>query len=155
MALLSMAVTIELILGDPDPHRVSSINQLTAGVPYFHAVRVTSCQALGSHCDALYFTLPAAERWGARPLPLHRAEVLRRSDYKVGDALPSYVVAGTVVSQEELHDPKRQLQIILAAVVNAVQSFNSGQGTIVIRTVGLWKGWVGTDEMSPAEVAEA
>src|SRR5437867_1633912 len=68
--------------------------------------------------DAMFLTLPAAERWGARPL-VHKAQILRtqRAQETSPADMPPYVIAGVAMAQDDPHDPVFELQLIMTTTL--------------------------------------
>ena len=90
--------------------------------------------------DAMFLTLPGAERWGARPL-VHKAQILRTQPAQdtAPAGMPPYVIAGVAMAPDDPHDPAFELQLILTSTLEAVQAFNAKHSE-AIKVIGFWAG---------------
>jgi hypothetical protein len=87
--------------------------------------------------DALFLVLPAAEKWGAKPIP-GKAQVLKTSPDDQRDGMPPYVVTGVVLRPDDPRGPVPETKMLISAALDAVRLFNldhSGEG---IRKLGFW-----------------
>lgn len=95
--------------------------------------------------DALFLSLPYAERWGPRPV-LYKAQVLRTRPEDEG--MPPYVITGVAMHEDDPRDARFELRLITAAVLDAVELHNLSQARPVAR-VGLWTEMLGMDRLEP------
>lgn len=103
--------------------------------------------------DAIFLTVMAAERLGAKPIP-HQAQVLATGPDDRERGYPPFVVAGVALHRgEDARDVRLGLAAIVTAVVEAVARHNS-RGASPIRTVGLGPEWVRMKELSPEDAAQ-
>jgi hypothetical protein len=104
------------------------------------------------YLDAIFLPLPAAERWGARPL-LHKAQILSAQGAAAipSVAMPPYVVTGVVMAPDDPHEPAFELALIITSVLEAVQAFNT-QHPRAIRVIGFWGGNLCIDQLGPEQV---
>ena len=71
--------------------------------------------------DAIFMTLPAAERWSPDFRSRH----------------PQIIVTGVNLGPEDPKDPVSQVRIVLESVLKAVKSYND-QGSSGIKNLGFW-----------------
>lgn len=104
--------------------------------------------------DAIFLTLPAAERWGARPL-LHQAQILRvtpaQDTAPVG--MPPYVIAGVAMAPDDPHDPVFELQLIMTSALEAVRAFNTKHAE-ALKVIGFWAGHLLLGQLEPEQVGK-
>jgi len=104
--------------------------------------------------DAIFLSLPAAERWGARPL-VHKAQILRAQ--LIQDTLPAsmppYVIAGVAMAPDDPHDPIFELQLIVTSTLEAVQAFNATHPA-AIKVIGFWAGHLLLGQLEPEQVGK-
>ena len=95
--------------------------------------------------DALYLTLPAAERWNPRLL-FYESQVLetRPEDQEC----PPYIVTGIALKRSDPRagDPVAELKLTIKAVLHAIQSYNRGHQH-PIKTIGFWTRDLGINRM--------
>jgi len=86
--------------------------------------------------DALYLTLPAAERWNPR-LIFYESQVLKTKPQDSG--WPLHVVTGIAMKRDDprASDPEAELKLTMKAVLDAIESYNHANQNS-IRTVGFW-----------------
>jgi hypothetical protein len=107
-----------------------------------------------SDLDAIFLPLPAAERWGARPL-LHKAQILNTQG---AEGLPSidmppYVVTGVAMAPDDPHEPAFELELIVSSVLEAVQAFNTKHPG-AIQVIGFWGENLCIDRLGPERVGK-
>jgi hypothetical protein len=104
--------------------------------------------------DAMFLTLPAAERWGARPL-VHKAQILRtqRAQETSPADMPPYVIAGVAMAQDDPHDPVFELQLIMTTTLEAAQAFNATYPE-AIKVIGFWAGHLLLGQLAPEQVGK-
>lgn len=86
--------------------------------------------------DALFLVLPAAEKWGAKPLP-GKAQVLKTSREDQRDGMPPYVVTGVVLRPSDPRGPLPETKLLISTALDAVREFNlsNNEG---IHKLGFW-----------------
>lgn len=87
--------------------------------------------------DALFLVLPAAEKWGAKPLP-GKAQVLKTSPEDQRDGMPPYVVTGVVLRPSDPRGPVSETKMLIRTALDAVRGFNLSSGGNEIRRLGFW-----------------
>jgi hypothetical protein len=104
--------------------------------------------------DAVFLSLPAAEKWGSRPL-LHRAQILssKLSEGTPSAHMPPYVITGVAMAPDDPQDPVFELQLIVTAVLEAVRFFNIAHPD-AIRAIGFWAENLGVDRLDPERVGK-
>jgi hypothetical protein len=104
--------------------------------------------------DALFLPLPAAERWGARPL-LHKAQILsaQGADGKSAVDMPPYVVTGVAMAADDPHEPAFELELMVISVLEAVQAFNTKHPG-AIQVIGFWGGNLCMDQLGPEQAGK-
>lgn len=104
--------------------------------------------------DAIFLTLPAAERWGARPL-VHKAQILRTqlTQDTSPAGTPPYVIAGVAMAPDDPHDPVFELQLIVASALEAVQAFNATHPD-AIKVIGFWAGHLLLGRLAPEQIGK-
>ncbi len=89
-----------------------------------------------SGLDAVFLVVPAAERWGAKPVP--GAQIFKTSVDDQRDGMPPYVVAGGVLRAGDPRDPVQDAKMVIGAVLNAIREFNQANRDKVIHKLGFW-----------------
>ena len=87
--------------------------------------------------DALFLVLPAAEKWGAKPLR-GEAQVLKTSREDQVEGMPPYVVAGVVLRPDDPRGPLPETRILISTALEAVRHFNQSNNAEKIRKLGFW-----------------
>jgi hypothetical protein len=87
--------------------------------------------------DALFLVLPAAEKWGAEPLP-GKAQVLKTSPEDQRDGMPPYVVTGVVLGPGDPRGPLPETKMLISTALDAVRQFNLADGGERIGRLGFW-----------------
>lgn len=102
--------------------------------------------------DALYLTLPAAERWNPRLL-FYESQVLKTRPED--QEWPPYIVAGIALKRSDprADDPVAELKLTIKAVLHAIQSYNRGH-QYPIKTVGFWTRDLGINRMDVSTAGE-
>jgi hypothetical protein len=90
-----------------------------------------------SGMDALFLVLPAAEKWGAKPLP-GKAQVLKTSPEDQRDGMPPYVVTGVVLRPSDPRGPLPETKMLITTALDAVREFNLSQNGEGIHKLGFW-----------------
>lgn len=86
--------------------------------------------------DALYLTLPAAERWNPRFI-FYQSQVLKTQPED--NEWPPYVVTGIAMKRDDPRagNAEAELKLVMKAVLDAIESYNQAN-QFPIRTVGFW-----------------
>lgn len=87
--------------------------------------------------DALFLVLPAAEKWGAKPVP-GKAQVLSTSAEDQRDGMPPYVVTGVVLRPDDPRGPLPETKMLINTALEAVREFNLARGKKKIARLGFW-----------------
>jgi hypothetical protein len=144
---------LTLTFGDVDPKRTEELQQGFRDHPQLHARAVKSSELMQAEgVDAIFLTIMAAERWGARPI-VHEAQVLETSSSERGGGWPSFIVAGVAGKPDDPRDPQFELRMIILAVLRAVQKFNK-TASRPIRNVAFGPEWTGIRKLLPQHAAE-
>jgi hypothetical protein len=99
--------------------------------------------------DAVYVSIPMAERWGAKPR-LYEAQLLPTSLDERNQGIPAYVIAGVALDL----DDQRSVQAVLELVLEkTIQVFLDWQGADVPRRVGIASRHLLLNELPVATVA--
>jgi len=80
--------------------------------------------------------LPAAERWGSRPIQ-GRAQILETFPEDQRDGMPPYVVTGVVLRDEDPRGALAETEILIRSAIEAVRGFNK-QCEKQIKRLGFW-----------------
>ena len=142
-----------LIFGDPDAARVELLRQGFASHPEITACAVKSAELTrATGADAIFLTIMAAERWGAKPIT-HQAQVLRTNQEDQFMGWPAFVIAGVAAKPGDPRDPEFELRMIVLAVLRAATSFNAASEQPV-RHVAFGPEWIGIKKLAPLKAAE-
>jgi len=87
--------------------------------------------------DAVFLVLPAAEKWGAKPLP-GKAQVLKTSPEDQRQGMPPYVVTGVVLRPSDPRGPLPETKMLISTVLDAVREFNLSNNSDGIHKLGFW-----------------
>src|SRR5579863_1579032 len=87
--------------------------------------------------DALFLVLPAAEKWGAKPLP-GEVQVLKTSPEDQRDGMPPYVVTGVVLQPDDPRGALPETKLLISAALDAVREFNLSNNGEGIHKLGFW-----------------
>ena len=129
----------ELILFSRDAVLLERLRPFAEGIPYLKCEVGSGPQVTAAaQLDALWATLMVgAELFGAvPPFPLHEARVLPTPTAQLKRGFPKYGVVGVALLPEEGQSPESNLRLVLSALLEAVQVFNS-QGRDRINRVGI------------------
>jgi len=88
--------------------------------------------------DALYLSLPRAERWGSRPQPPHVVEAIPTSKHDRESGFPPYILTGFVLADDEPNTPAFGFPLLADALTRAVADVNKRQSD-AIRCVGFFE----------------
>ncbi|MGH7746336.1 MAG: hypothetical protein ACREQ5_16500 [Candidatus Dormibacteria bacterium] len=102
--------------------------------------------------DAIFLTIMAAERWGARPI-VHEAQVFETTSADRDMGWPSFVIAGVAGKPDDPRDPQFELRMIILAVLRAVEKFNKTAGR-PIRSIAFGPEWIGIKKLTPQQAAD-
>jgi hypothetical protein len=124
----------ELIFCDDNENTVGLLRQAFEGCSCLIALFMRPDELLKYEVDAVFLTLVAAERWGSQPLP-YQSQVLKTQAQDRN--MPPYVVTGIAMEADDLRigNPEAELELVLKAVLEAVESFNKGSDK-PIRVIG-------------------
>src|SRR5258705_12583975 len=128
---------IELVIFDSNAEVVRMLQAAFGGRAELSARRLEPSEiAKVPELDALYLTLPAAERWNARLL-FYESQVLKTQAEDNG--WPRYIVAGIAMKPDDPRAgiPSEELKLAVKAVLDAVESYNQ-ENRFPIGTIGFW-----------------
>ena len=146
--VLGEAMKPQLIFSDDDQGLISNFCASFEGRPELTAIALKPSELRKADIDALYLSLPYAERWGARPI-LYKAQILKtRPEDK---DMPPYVITGVAMPVSEPRDPRAELKLVIAAVLDAVEAFNLENADHPLKRIGLWTEMIGARRVPPAE----
>ncbi len=89
-----------------------------------------------SGLDAIFLVVPAAEKWGAKPII--EAQVLRTSPEDQRSGMPPYVVAGGVLRRDVPREPVKDAKMVISNALDAVREFNVSHNGGGIHKLGFW-----------------
>lgn len=143
-----------LTFGDPDVERTKLLQDGFKGYPQLIARAVKSPELMRlPDVDAIYLSVMAAERWGARPIT-REAQVLQTTPADQELGLPPFVIAGVALAAEDPRgDPEFDLSVIISAVLSAVRRFNQAVPH-TIQNVAFGPEWTGIRKLAPYRAAE-
>jgi hypothetical protein len=129
---------LEVTLLDADQERLERL--ATA----FKGSDVVTVQKVGrvlythppSGLDAVFLVVPAAERWGAKPIP--GAQIFKTSVDDQRGGMPPYVVAGGVLRPGDPRDPFQDAKMVIGTALSAVREFNQANTGKEIHNLGFW-----------------
>jgi hypothetical protein len=101
--------------------------------------------------DAIFLILPAAERWGARPI-LGRCQVFPTTSDDQRKGMPPYIVTGVAMRPEDPRGPVPETRMLITTAIEAVREFNA-RNTEKINRLGFWTSNL-LGGVSPVELAE-
>lgn len=111
----------------------------------------------GGVVDAVFLTLPQAEKWNAQPI-LNRAQVLSTNPQDPDDeGLPPYVIAGVAKPQSDPSDsPAFDLELVVRCILEAAVEHNESciDSGGLIKRVGIWPPMIGMDRLPPEVAAK-
>jgi hypothetical protein len=143
----------KLIFSDSNENVIKQLRQAFEGCPELTALMLKPDELPKlDGLDALFLTLIAAERWGPR-LIFYKSQVLKtRPEDR---AMPPYIVTGIAMNVDDprTRDPSSELKLVITAVLDAVESYNSENGD-PIKTVGLWTNMLSVDSVDPIEAGQ-
>lgn len=104
--------------------------------------------------DAIFLPLPAAERWGSRPMP-HKAQILHTQPANGTPSadMPPYVITGGAMTSDDPQDPVFELRLIMTTALEAVKVFNT-EHPDTIKVIGFLADNLCTDRLAPEHVGE-
>jgi len=124
-----------LIFADEREEIVEQLQRAFEGCPELEAVRLPPAQLHSlDGLDAVYLTLPHAERWGAKPI-LYKAQILKTRAAEEG--MPPFVIAGGAFHPDQIRDARYEVRQVIASALDAVETFNR-ENSEKILTVGFW-----------------
>jgi hypothetical protein len=86
--------------------------------------------------DAVFLTLPAAERWKHNPLS-RRAQILTVPQKDRNAGFPPFIITGVNLAPTDPTDPLSQVRIILEEAIAAIREHNQ-RNELRIDTLGFW-----------------
>jgi hypothetical protein len=104
-------------------------------LPYFSAVQGNGIEATrAAGLDALLLTWMQAERFGITPvLEPHTSKVFPTRAEDVRKGYPPFIVAGVMLTPSDSREAKRQLEIVIRAMLRAVDDFYATSGIRIHR----------------------
>ena len=147
-------MNLKIVIIDSDQDR---LRELSYAFKELGAVEIAKVdQVLYLHppsgLDAIFLPLPAAERWGSRPI-LGETQILRTTPEDQRGGMPAFVVTDVAVrpgdKRGQLPDTKR----LIRTVLEAVRSFNAKSGENIHR-VGFWAVNL-VNGVTPTQLAQA
>jgi len=126
----------QLILFGSEPAALEELKPFSATLPYVdYEVGYGPQVVAKAHLDAFWVTLMGAvELFGAAPpFPLHRAQVLQTPPVQLAKGFPRYGIAGVAVPQGAPRTPEGDLRLVISALLEAVQGFNSQNEDQILR----------------------
>ena len=145
----------QLIIAVDNKHNLMRMCEGLAGCPEITILELPVDKLpMRSELDAVFLPLPAAERWGARPL-LYKAQILNAqgADGIPSVEMPPYVVTGVAMAPDDPHEPAFELELIVISVLEAVQAFNTKHPG-AIQVIGFWGGNLCIDQLGPERVGK-
>ena len=144
----------ELVFSDENESNVGLLRQAFEGCPELIALFMKPDELPKYELDAIYLTLMAAERWGPRIINYkYKSQVLKtRSEDK---GMPPYIVTGIAMDVDDPHagDPKSELQLVMPAIFDAVESFNL-ENNNPIHVIGFWTDMLWINRLDVAEAGK-
>src|SRR6185295_4226904 len=135
-----------IILGE-DIEAIEILQTIFANHPALSARQLDPSQIPRlQELDALYLTLPAAERWNPRLL-FYESQVLKTRP-EDQEEWPVHIVTGIAMktSDPRAGDPVAELKLTIKAVLHAIQSYNR-EHQHPISTIGFWTRELGINRM--------
>lgn len=152
-SLCAAAMKPILMFGDPDVERTKLLQEAFRDQPQLIARAVKSPELMRlPGVDAVYLSVMAAERWGARPIS-REAQVLQTRPDDQERGLPPFVIAGVALGAEDPRDPEFGLRMIISSVLSAVRRFNETTAH-TIQNVAFGPEWTGIEKLAPHRAAE-
>jgi hypothetical protein len=145
----------QLVIAVDNSHNLRRMRQGLAGCPEITVLELPADKlATRADLDAIFLPLPAAERWGSRPL-LHTAHILsaKRPEGLPSADMPPYVITGVAMAPDDPREPAFELQLIVTSVLEAVQAFNATHPGAV-QVIGFWAGNLCVDQLGPERVGK-
>jgi len=129
---------LEITLLDADQARLEKLVMAFKGSDVVRVQKVSRVHYTHppSGLDAVFLVVPAAERWGAKPVP--GAQIFKTSADDQRDGIPPYVVAGGVLRPGDPRDPVQDAKIVIGTALNAIREFNQANKGKEIHNVGFW-----------------
>lgn len=130
-------MNFHLVIFDPDSDTVFALRSAFAGVPSITVEKTKRMRYMEppDGIDVLYLPLPAAERWGSKPV-VHQSQVLPVPKKGRG-GLPAFIVTGTCLAQNDPRGPVPETTLLIRSAFEAIRVFND-QNTIPLERVGFW-----------------
>jgi hypothetical protein len=131
-------MSLKIVLIDTNENTLTSLSSALSSVKNIETARVDLVRYTKppEGLDAIFLVLPAAERWGAKPV-VGLAQVLRTTPEDQRQGMPAFVVTGVVLSSEDARGPIPETKLLLATAIDAVRTFNA-TGNERIERLGFW-----------------
>lgn len=131
-------IKLDIVLLVADENTLGKLASVTSGIS---AISVRKAERVHytrppSGLDAVFLVVPAAEKWGAKPIL--EAQILKTSLEDQRNGMPSYVVAGGVLRPNDPRNPANDARSVIRAAVDAVHKFNLDNKGNEIRSLGFW-----------------
>lgn len=132
-------MTVNAVILDSDPTRVT---ELRRAFEAFKTVTISTVDQVVytrpiPGLDAVVLVLPAAERWGARPLP-GEAQVLKTTVTDQSNGMPRYVIAGVALRPADPRGPLAETRLFVGSAFQAARQFNKTNPCDQIQRLGFW-----------------
>jgi hypothetical protein len=129
---------LDIVLIVTDENSLAELASATRGIS---AISVRKAERVHytrppSGLDALFLVVPAAEKWGAKPIL--EAQILKTSLEDQRNGMPFYVIAGGVLRQNDPRNPANDARSVIRAAVDAIHEFNLANKGSEIRSLGFW-----------------
>lgn len=129
---------IEVVILDPNQE---ILDELARSCDALGAVTVRKVDRVAythppSGLDAIFLLVPAAEKWGSKPIL--QAQVLRTSPEDQRSGMPRYVVAGGVLPRDVPREPVKDAKMVISNALDAVREFNLSSNGEGIHKLGFW-----------------
>jgi hypothetical protein len=121
-------MTTELTIYDTNAHFLRTLQECSKDLPYIHfEVGYGPDVVVKASLDALWATpIAGAELFGASPpFPLHKAKIYETPAAQLMRGMPKYGVVGVATEEADPKTPEFNLRLVLSALLDAVEEFNS------------------------------
>lgn len=122
-------VHVRVLLIDDNRERLDQLEGLLRDKPTVGTVWVEKAIYMRppAGLDAVFLTLPAAERW-APDFRSRKMQILKTSKKDQAEGFPPFVVTGVNLRPDDPKDAASQVRIILTESVFAIREFNAEAG---------------------------
>ncbi len=144
---------MKILLIEEDNQRLRELQLELANQPLISFLRVQTAiyTEPPPGLDAVFMTLPAAERWNP-DFKSRRAQILSTSRTDRDRGFPAFVVTGVNLLPSDPQDAVSQTRIVLEEALAAVREYNRKTET-KIRSLGFWVMTL-TNGITTAELSE-